>query len=71
MEERVPLKSSREDLCWQSAAQVPGWGVARLPKTVFQELEKERIIVPEEAAIFRTVRHLISNATLTRRKHKN
>ena len=56
-----------------SAAQVPGWRVVRLPKTVFRELEKEGIVVPEEARYFpyRLTRHLISNATVTRRKHKN
>ena len=35
-----------------SAAQVPGWRVVRLPKTVFRELEKEGIVVPEEARYF-------------------
>ena len=46
-------------------------GTYHVPKTVFEQLEEEDIIVPEEARYFPTMRPSISSALLIKKKHKN
>ena len=48
----------------------PG-GAYRVPKTIFEELEEEGIIVPEEARYFRIAPPSTSSATLTKKKRKS